>query len=276
MPLNQEIQFDTLGLIAGNGKFPLLFAKCAKEKANLRIIAIAIKGDTSRQLKSLVDELYWVSAGEFKKMLNILKEKKIKNVAMAGQVSPKNLFSRKVIFDDEVKNILAGIQDKKADTIFKAFAKRFEQDGIELLNSTSYITEHLPKLGVLTKRTPTEREWEDIRFGKEIAKAVAFLDIGQTVVVKEKAILAIEAMEGTNSAILRGAKIAQFGAVVIKVSRPNQDMRFDIPVVGLKTISTLLKAKAACLAIEADKTLFLDKEKSLQLADKHNLCIIAI
>lgn len=263
-------------MIAGNGRFPLLFAKCAKEKANLKIVAIAIKADTSRKISQFVDEVLWVNVGEFKKMLEYFKEKNIKKIAMAGQVSPRNLFNKKIVFDAELKAILATIRDKKADTIFKAIANRIEADGFELINSTSYITEHLPKLGCLTKRTPTEREWQDIRFGKEIAKAVAFLDIGQTVVVKEKAILAIEAMEGTNATILRGAKIAQFGAVVIKVSRPNQDLRFDIPVVGLKTIQTLIKGKLSCLAIEADKTLFLDKEKSLAIADKNNLCIISI
>jgi hypothetical protein len=267
---------ETLGIIAGNGKFPLLFAECAKKQGNLKIIAIAIKNDTSRQIRGFVDEVYWVNVGEFKKMLAIFKENNIKRVAMAGQVSPKTLFNKKIVFDAELKAILSTIKDKKADTIFKAIASRIEADGFELINSTSYIAEHLPKLGVLSKRTPTDREWQDIRFGKEIAKAIAYLDIGQTVVVKEKAILAIEAMEGTNTAILRGAKIARFGAVVIKVSRPNQDLRFDIPVVGLKTIQALIKGKASCLAIEAEKTLFLDKEASLKLANKHNLCVISI
>ncbi|MDP2939606.1 MAG: UDP-2,3-diacylglucosamine diphosphatase LpxI [Candidatus Omnitrophota bacterium] len=275
MPINNQLQKEALGLIAGNGKFPILFAKCAKQKQDLRIVAIAITGDTSKMLKPLVDELNWVRPGELGKMLEILKEKGIRKVAMAGQVNPKNLFDKRISLDNELKNILENIKDKKADTIFKAIASRLENQGLEIINSTTYVTEYLPKLGVLTKRCPTEREWEDIRFGKTIAKAVALLDIGQTVVVKEKAILAIEALEGTNATILRGARIAGFGAVVVKVSRPNQDMRFDIPVVGLKTIEILLKVKASCLAIEAEKTLFLDKEKSLELANKHNLCVIA-
>ncbi len=277
MPLEKPLETDTpLGLIAGNGKFPILFAQCAKEKKGLKILAIAIRGDTSAVLSNFVDEIIWVKVGEFKKMLSIFKAKNVKKVAMAGQVNPKNLFNKKVTLDNELQNILSGIKDKKADTIFKAIAKRIEEEGFELIDSTSYISEHLPKLGILTKRTPTQREWEDIRFGKEIAKAVAFLDIGQTIVVKEKAILAIEAMEGTNTTILRGAKIARFGAVVVKVSRPGQDMRFDIPVVGLKTIQNLLKGRASCLAIESEKTLFLDKEKSIKLADRHNICVIAI
>lgn len=276
MPLENNLSDKTLGLIAGNGKFPILFAKCAKEKENLKIVAIAIKGDTSKALKEFVDEIFWVNVGEFIRMLKIFKEKKIKKVAMAGQVNPKNLFNKKVVLDDELKNILTQIKDKKADTVFKAIARRIEEDGFELIDSTTYVEEYLPKLGVLSKRTPTEREWEDIRFGKEIAKAIAFLDIGQSVVVKEKAVLAVEAMEGTNATILRGAKIAQFGAVIVKVSRPKQDMRFDIPVVGLKTIEILLKVKASCLAIESEKTLFLDKEKSLDLANRHNLCVIAV
>jgi Uncharacterized protein conserved in bacteria len=256
--------------------FPFFLPNAQKKEGNLKIIAIAIKGDTSRHINGFVDEVYWVNVGEFKKMMGILKEKNIKRVAMAGQVSPRTLFNKKIVFDAELKAILAAIKDKKADTIFKAIASRIEAGGFELINSTSYISEHLPKLGVLSKRTPTDREWQDIRFGKEIAKAIAYLDIGQTVVVQEKAILAIEAMEGTNATILRGAKIAQFGAVVVKVSRPNQDLRFDIPVVGLKTIQALIKGKASCLAIEAEKTLFLDKEVSLKLANKHNLCILAV
>lgn len=266
---------QTLGLIAGNGRFPLLFARAAKDKG-LRIIAIGIKGDTSGGLNRLVDKLFWIYPGQLQKLFEILQKEGIKKVIMAGQVNPKNLFDKRLFPDEELKKLFENLKDKKADTIFSAVADKLQSLGMELVNSTTFLDNFLCPAGVFTKRAPTESEWEDIRFGKEIAKAIAYFDIGQTVVVKQKAILAIEALEGTDATILRGGRLGNGCAIVVKVSKPKQDMRFDIPVIGLRTVKTLIRSQVACLAVESQKTLFLDKESAIALADKKGICIIAI
>ena len=172
---------------------------------------------------------------------------------MAGQVDPDNLFEKNVVFDKEFQKIFDAIRDRKADTIFSAIADKLQSQGIRLVDSTFLLKEYLAPKGTLTQRAPTERELDDIEFGRNIAKAMGDLDVGQTVVIKEKAILAIEAMEGTDRAIARGAGIARGGAVVVKMSKPNQDLRFDVPVVGPRTLQTMIRTRARCLGIEAGK-----------------------
>jgi len=267
---------ERIGLIAGSGKLPLLFAKIAKQKDNIQIIAVAIKGDTSKLLNRLADKVYWINAGELKKMLDYFRREKVEEVIMAGRVNPDNLFDKRVSLDGELKNLFGHLKDRKADTIFNAIANRLKDLNIKSIDPTPYISDLLSVKGVLTESVPTEKEWEDVYFGRDIAKAIGYLDIGQTVVIKEKAILAIEAMEGTDRTILRGGQIGRDDVVVVKMSKPNQDMRFDIPVVGFNTIKFLIKSKARCLAIEADKTLLLDKEKCIKSANKNKLCIVAI
>lgn len=267
---------ERIGLIAGNGKFPILFAKIAKQKKDIEIITVAIKGDTSKILNRFIDKIYWVGAGELGKMLDFFKRERIEKVVMAGQVNPENLFDKRVSLDEELKDLFEHIKDRKADTIFNAVANRLKKININLIDPTPYIRSLMPTKGVFTEVAPSQQDWEDINFGRDIAKAIGHLDIGQTVVVKQKAILAIEAMEGTDKAILRGGKIGKGDTIVVKVSKPNQDMRFDIPVVGLNTMKFLIKSKARCLAIEAEKTLFLDRQQSIKLANKKKLCIIAI
>ena len=266
---------EKIGLIAGNRKFPLLFAASAKEKGHT-VIAVAIKGDTSPKLKKLVDKIYWLSLSEFHKIFSVFKSEGVKNVVMAGQISPVRLFSKEINKSAELKQILFSLKDKKAETLFSAVAKRLEAEGFNLLDSTSLIEEHLPKKGTLTKLQPDFDTWEDIYFGLNLAKAVADLDIGQTVAVKSKAIVAVEAFEGTDSLILRAGKIGRGKIVIVKVSKPKQDMSFDIPVIGLRTIKNLIRARARCLAFEAEKTLFIDRESSLRLADKKGISIVAV
>jgi len=266
---------EKIGLIAGNRKFPLIFAKAAKMR-NYYIVAVAIKGDTSPKLEKFVDKIYWLSLNEFSRMFEIFKSEGITQIVMAGQISPYRLFSKEIDKDAELKNILAQIKDKKADTIFGAIAERLKGLGFELLNSTTFIEDLLPQKGILTKREPNFNEWEDIYFGFDLAKEVAFLDIGQTVAVKDKAIVAVEALEGTDNLIRRAGKIAKGGFTVVKVSKPKQDMRFDIPVVGLNTVKNLVREEAMCLAIEAGKTIFIDRQISAELADKKGISIVAV
>jgi len=264
-----------IGLIAGNRKFPLVFSEAAKKKG-CYIVAVAIKGDTSPKLKGLVDKIYWIGLDKFRSMFEIFRQEGITEVVMAGQISPRKLFSKEIQKDEELKNLLASIKDKKADTIFGSIAERLKDSGLKLLDSTTFLEEHLPKKGTLTRREPEFYIWEDIYFGLELAKEIALLDIGQSVAVKNKAIVAVEALEGTDNIIKRAGKITRGGFTLVKVSKPKQDMRFDIPVVGLSTIKNLSKAGGSCLAFEAEKTLFIDKEQSLRLADRKGISVVAV
>lgn len=266
---------EKIGLIAGNRRFPILFSEAAKRN-NYSVIAIAIKGDTSAQIKKVADKVYWLSLSEFKRMFEIFKEEGITKIAMAGQISPQRLFSKEVSTNEEIQKILRDIQDKRADTIFAAIAQRLKDAGFMLISSISFIEDLLAKEGVLTQRKPSLSEWEDIRFGFDLVKAVANLDIGQTIAVKKKAVVAVEALEGTDNLIRRSGRIAQGKVVVIKVSKPKQDMYFDVPVIGLNTVKNLVKAGSVCLAIEAGKTLFLDQAPSIKLADRKKVSIVAV
>lgn len=261
-------------MIAGNRKFPILFAEAAKRKG-YSVVAIAIKGDTSWQLKRWVDKIYWLGLKDFNRLFEIFRNEGVKKVVMAGQISPVRLFSKEVTRSSELKEILSSIKNRKADTIFGAIADKLNAAGLELISSTTFVEELLPKKGVLTKAEPDSASWEDLRFGFELAKAIGALDIGQTVAVKDKAIVAVEALEGTDNLIKRASKLAGGGITVVKVAKPKQDIRFDIPVIGLNTIKNLIKAGAKCLAIEADKTLFIDREEAVRLADKKGLLIVA-
>ncbi|MBU4345735.1 MAG: UDP-2,3-diacylglucosamine diphosphatase LpxI [Candidatus Omnitrophica bacterium] len=266
---------ERIGLIAGNRKLPIIFSQAAK-KRNYYIVAVAIKGDTSRKLKKFVDKIYWIGLSEFRRCLEIFKAEGITKVVMAGQITPWRLFNKEIDRDQELRSLLANIRDKKADTIFGMIAEKLKESGLELLNSTTFIEELLVKKGTLTEKEPGAEEWEDIYFGLDLAKAVANLDIGQTVAVKKKAIVAVEALEGTDNLIRRAGRIAREGITIVKVSKPKQDLRFDIPVVGLNTVKNLIRVGARCLAIEAEKTLFIDKEQSIKLADQRGISIVAI
>lgn len=252
----------------------MLFSQAAK-KRNYYVVAVAIKGDTSRKLGKLVDKIYWLGLAEFSKMFEIFKNEGVTNIVMAGQISPRRLFSKEIEKDVTLSNLLGSLKDKRADSIFGGIADKLKQSGFELVDSTLFIKDHLPKKGVLTKKEPDPSVWEDIYFGLELAKQVAYLDIGQTVAVKNKAIVAVEALEGTDNLIKRAGRIAK-AVTIVKVSKPKQDMRFDIPVVGLNTVKNLIRAGVLCLAIEAEKTLFIDRQASIELANKKNVAIVSV
>ena len=263
-----------IGLIAGNRQFPFLFARAARDQG-YKIIAAGIAGDTSPFLYFSVDKFQYFKVGELKKLFEYFRRESVSQVIMAGQVNQDNLFNPAVKLDEEFQALSNALRDRKADTIFAAVADRLNKESMTLLDSTFLLKKYLAPRGTLTKRGPSESELKDIEFGLSIAKLIGSVDIGQTVVIKEKAIVAIEAMEGTDRAIDRGGQIAHEGAVVVKTSKPKQDNRFDVPVIGPKTIQTMTKAKAACLAIEAGKTLIIDREKTVSLANKAGICIVA-
>src|SRR3989338_5334813 len=239
-----------LGLIAGNRKFPLILSEAAK-KRGYYIVAVAIKGDTSPALKKFVDKIFWVSLAEFSRMFEVFKQEGVKDIVMAGQISPCRLFSKEIKSGGDLGMMLSGLQDKRADTIFLAIAERLKAEGFELQDSSAFVRELMPAKGLLSAGAPSSSVWEDINFGLGIAKAAAGLDIGQTIAIKSKAIVAVEAMEGTDNLICRAGRISRGGFTIVKVSKPNQDLRFDIPVVGLNTVKNLIRAGGSCLAIEA-------------------------
>jgi len=266
---------NRIGLIAGNGKFPIIFAKEARKK-DIEVIGIAIKEEASKDLEKYVAKIHWLGVGELEKLSQVLLQEKLSSVVMAGQVKHKTLFDKNIKIDSNMQKLLDSVKDKKTDSLIGAVARKLEQGGVKLLDSTTFLQGYLPEKGILTKKTLDKRISDDIEFGRGIAKSIAGLDIGQTVAVKDKAVLAIESIEGTDEAIKRGAKYGKDGIVVVKVSKPDQDMRFDVPIIGPDTIKLLKELKAACIAIEAKKTLIIDKEETIKLADESNITIVAL
>ncbi len=263
-----------IGLIAGNNQFPFLFARAAKDQGYC-VIAAGVIGDTSPLLFFFVDKLKYFKVGELTKLFAYFRQFGVSEVIMAGQVNPDNLFNPNVKLDPEFQSLADALRDRKTDTIFGAVADRLGKEGMTLLDSTMLLKKYLSPKGTLTKRGPTKSELDDIEFGFGLAKSMGGIDVGQTVVVKEKAIVAIEAMEGTDKAILRGGAIAHSGAVIVKTSKPKQDSRFDVPVIGPRTIDNMIKIQAACLCIEAGKTLIIDIDQVLKKANDNNICIVA-
>jgi len=266
---------EPLGLIAGNGRFPLLVAACYKKKHGARIEAVGFRGETSPELADLVDNLLWVGVGQLGKVIRFFKKAGVSRAVMAGQIRPTRMFE-KLKFDMRGLKVISRLDNRKADSIFSSVAEEMSKEGISLLDSTSFLKDFLAKEGVLSARQPTEKELEDVRFGAAIAKEMGRLDIGQTVVVKDKAIVAVEALEGTDETIRRGGRIAGEGTVVVKMAKPSQDMRFDVPVIGIETLRTMREAKVALLAVEAHRTLVIDEREVMELADHSGICVMGL
>ena len=266
---------DTIGLIAGKSDFPLLFAKAAKAKG-VRIVAVGIEGETRPEAEKFVDKFYWVKLGELSRVLEIFKAEGIKKAVMAGGITKSRIFNEALKIDGLMKSILVKALDKKDDTLLSMITATLRSSGIELLDSTLFLEDLLPKEGILTKAKPGAIQEEDIKFGAKMAREIAGLDIGLAVFVKDKAVIAVEDIEGTDALIRRGGRLAGAGGVIIKAARPKQNMRFDIPVIGPQTIRSMAEVKAGCLAIEAKKTLIIDKEETVALADKNGISIIAV
>jgi len=264
-----------IALIAGHGKLPFILADEAKRRGE-HVVGIAINGITEKGLESHVDKIYWGDAREAKKALEIFRQERIGFIVMTGKIPRALIFDRKFEVDKDVQDIFRNSVDNKDYSIFKAVALRLRREGIRIIEPTRYFSDLIPKKGQLSKRSPTDKEWEDISFGKKIAKKIAGMDIGQAVVVKKKSILAIEALEGTDKTIRRAGALSGEGAVVVKVARPRQDMNFDIPTIGPETIDSLIDAKAAVLAIEAKKTIVVDRDEVTRKADTAGISIIAI
>jgi UDP-2,3-diacylglucosamine hydrolase len=266
--------FSRFGLIAGTGRFPLLFAQSAKNHG-VEIIAVAHKGQTFPELESLVKKIYWIKVGQLGKLINILKTEGIKDAAMVGGIKKTIMFSN-VVPDFQAISLVAKLRTLNDDVLLRAVAEAIEKEGITIHSSTIFLDELLSPPGCLTKKVPDKKEMRDIEFGWEIAKAIGKLDIGQTIVVKDQVVLAVEAIEGTDEAIRRAGTLGKRnGLVVIKVSKPQQDLRFDVPAIGPGTIITMQEAGAKVLAVESEKTLLIDKEELIKAANKAGIIIIA-
>lgn len=263
-----------IGLIAGNGTFPIAFARAAKQKG-MQVIAVAHEGETLPELAQWVDGIFWIKVGQLGKLISIFKEQGVKDALMAGGIKKTRLFDGGMP-DLRGMALLAKMVYKKDDSILRAVAEELESEGITIRESTLYLDSILASPGVLTKRKPSKDEQKDIDFGWQMAKEVGKLDIGQTVVVKDQAILAVEAIEGTDEAIRRGGLLCGQGAVVVKVCKPQQDLRFDLPAIGTQTIQTMKQVKAACLALEAGKTIIIDREAVVRDANAAGITIVAI
>ena len=264
----------TLGLIAGNGTFPLLLAQEAKKRGDA-LVAIALKEEADPAIEQYVSALTWLSLGQLGKMIGFLKERGTTHAVMAGQVKHAQLF-RNILPDLRAAKLLAQVVNKKAESLLSAVIQEFEKEGIHFLSSATYLEHWLCPQGLLTQRRLNSSDQADVEFGLPLARALSQQDIGQTIVVKDKTVVAVEAMEGTDACIRRAGEIAGPGCVVVKVARPGQDLRFDIPVVGSRTLEALTQAGAKVLALEAGKTLLLDKETLIKEADASQLVITGL
>ena len=266
---------DKIGLIAGSSRFPINVAIAAR-KRGVSVYAVALKEETHPELEAAVDKICWISIGELGKAVDFLKENHIKRAVMAGKVRLSHIYSKSVKPDGYLKNLLTKAVDKRGDTLLMAVANFLDKIGVRLLDCALFLKDDIVKKGALTKIRPTKEQLADIEFAKPIVKAVAQLKIGQTIVVKDKAVLAVEAMEGTDEAVRRGSCIAGEGAVIVKMSSPKHDMRFDIPLIGPSTIKTMIQVNAKTLALEAGRTLLIDKEELIKLADAADICVVGI
>jgi DUF1009 family protein len=270
-----EAQLKGWGLIAGNGRFPFLVLEGARSQG-IEMAVIAVKEEASPELEKIAKRLHWVSLGELSKTIELLQQEGVTQAVMAGQVKHNKIFSA-IRPDWKLAKLLFSLPRKNTDALIGAVARVLEGEGIRLVDSTIFLKPLVPEPGVLTRRAPNEHEAEDIAYGIGVARQIAGMDIGQTVVISDRACVAVEAMEGTDETIARAARIAGGKPlVVVKVSKPGQDMRFDVPVVGLPTIEQMKTAGATALAVDAGRTLLFDREKLIGLADAAGIAIEAI
>jgi len=278
------------GLIAGNGRFPFLVIEGAK-RAGASLAVAAIHEETAPEIEHLADTLSWVGIGQLGKMIRFFKDEGVERAIMAGQVKHVQIFSRAVP-DARMLKLLIKLPRRNTDSLISAIADELATEGIELIDSTYFLKDSVPEPGILTRRGPDSRERQDIEYGLEIAREMGRLNLGQTIVVRARACVAIEAMEGTDATIRRAGELARgrVGATllgkranltgghltVVKLARPNQDMRFDVPVIGIPTVEVMKEAGATCLCVSAGKTLIFDRDEMIDLAQKNRIALQAI
>jgi len=265
---------ERIGLIAGNGRFPIIFADNAR-KLGYHVSAVAHEGETEPELAGHVDRIHWIKIGQLNKLIKAFKEDGVHQAVMLGGIKKTHVFTT-LRPDFRTLALATRLALWKDDDILRELAKELEREGIVICESTFGLEGILVEEGTLTARAPSEKEWEDIRYGWEVAHEIGRLDIGQCVVVKDRVVVAVEAVEGTDGAIKRGGDLAKEGAVVVKRSKPQQDLRFDLPAVGPRTIEVMASVKASVLAIEAGRTILLDREIMLDKARSARIAIVGI
>jgi UDP-2,3-diacylglucosamine hydrolase len=261
-----------LGIIAGNGVYPRLLADAARKAGVKKIIAAAFTDETDPVLVQHVDLIEWMRVGQLNRLLKFFNEHKVHHAIMAGQIAPKNLFDLRP--DWKALLLLGKLKERNAESIFAAIANELTRIDVELLPATTFLEDCLVPAGLIAGAKLNRREEEDVDLGWKIAKEIARLDIGQTVMVKNGTVVVVEAFEGTNEAIRRGGALAREGAVIVKVAKPNQDMRFDVPVIGRETISVAAEAKIRVIALEAGRTLLLEKDDVILAAQRAKITVL--
>jgi|WetSurMetagenome_2_1015567.scaffolds.fasta_scaffold00214_26 UDP-2,3-diacylglucosamine hydrolase len=264
-----------IGIIAGAGELPLIIATDARARG-YRVVTVALENITSPDLAGVSDVIRWINPGKFGELIETLKNNAVKKALMAGKVQKSLLYKSRIVPDLKGVKLLFSIINKGDDVILNAIKKELAEEGIEIIDTMTFSPHLLTPEGCLTIKQPDEEEWKDIEYGWKIAKEIGRLDIGQTVVVKGRAVMAVEAIEGTDEAILRGGEWAGEGSVVVKTSKPQQDMGLDVPAVGLDTIGVMRRAKAAVLAVEASKSIIVNKEAVIREADAAGIKIVGI
>jgi DUF1009 family protein len=268
-------QGEKIGLIAGRGAFPMHFAMAAASDGH-PVMALAIEGFASPDLEQHVDEIHWLGVGQLDTLVSLCHQSRVQHLAMVGQIDHGAVFNPSKI-EPRAFKLLAKLNDRRAQSIASVLIEELKSENISVLDSSHFLKDFLPEPGLLTPNRPiTTREQNDIDFGLPLARSIAGLDIGLCVVVKDGTVVAVEALEGTDETILRAGRLAGPASVVVKVSRPSQDFRFDLPVVGLQTVRSLVEAGASAMAISAGETLFFDRQRAVQLAEESDIGIIAI
>jgi DUF1009 family protein len=268
-----QAPLQLLGIIAGNGVYPRELADAARKAGVQKIVAAAFSDETEPGLAKHVDVIEWLRVGQLSKLLKFFRAQKIHHAVMAGQIAPKNLFDLRP--DWKALLVLAKLKQRNAESIFAAIANELANIDVDLMPATSFLEDSIAPQGLIAGPKLSRREEEDIALGWKIAKEIAGLDIGQTVIVKNGTVVAVEAFEGTNDAIKRGGALARTGAVMIKVAKPNQDMRFDVPVIGVETIRVAAEANLRVIAVESGKTLLLERAAITDLANRAGISIFA-
>ena len=266
----------SLGLIAGNRTLPLEFARHARAAGVKKLVAVAFENETDPALAPLVDDIVWLKVGQIGKMISTFTSRGVKQVVMLGQIAPKNLFDFRP--DLRAMGVLLRLKEKNAHTIFGAIADELKKDGVELIEATPWLAPLMPQTGFALGPKLSDGQQADVAFGFKIAKEVSRLEIGQLVIVKNGTVLAVEGFEGTDKCLARGGELAgkDGGAVAVKVAKPDHDMRFDIPCIGLQTLETCRAAGVAVLALESGKTLLLEREACAELAKKSKVSVTGI
>ena len=263
-----------LGVIAGNGRFPFLVARAARGRGR-RVVAVAINEEAAAELAAEVDEIHWVGLGQLGRAIEALRGAGVREAVMAGQVKHHRIFSG-IVPDLKMMGVLARLAVKSTDSLIGAVADALGREGITLLPSTELLADQMARPGANTRRKPSRDQESDIAYGEQVARALTALDVGQTVVVKDRAAVALEAMEGTDDVIRRAGRIAGPGCTVVKLAKPRQDMRFDVPVAGVGTVEAMREAGAAVLAVEAGRTLLIDRAEFLSRADEAGIAVVGL